>query len=123
MKSVFPGAFDQDQWCNTQKNVSGAHDLPVRGFVFGPQWVSAYAVTCSLELIIEQEEGGFPFSTAPRPEYCSRLCLPPGYLFSLLSTNEVFQELPSSLEHVYTEDSLLASLCLEKTLTLCKKKR
>lgn len=88
----------QGQHCNTSK-----HYLPVRSFVFGLQWVSAYTVTCYVELIIEQEEGGFPFSTAPRPEYCSCLCLPPGYLFSLLSTNKVFQEVPSSLGPVYTE--------------------
>lgn len=83
--------------------VSGAHHFPVRSFVFGLQWVSAYAITCYVELIIEQGEGGFPLGKVPTPEYCSCLFLPPGAVFSLLSTNNVFQEVPSLLEHVYTE--------------------
>lgn len=41
------------------------------------QPLCSHFVTCSAELIIEQEQRVFPFSAAPGPEYCSCLCVPP----------------------------------------------
>lgn len=85
---------------NALKNVYGTHHLPVRRFVFGLQWVSADSLTCYVELIIEQEEGGFPFSTVTRPEYCSCLCLSSVICSRCSPQIRSFQEVPSSLEHV-----------------------
>lgn len=65
-----------EQW-NASKNVSWTHHLPARSAVFRQQSLSSHSVTCSVELIVEQEQRGFPFSTAPGPEYCSCLRLPP----------------------------------------------